>query len=169
MPEIVRSIRGNTYLGIDPGASGGLVALLPDGVVSTCTPKTEADLWRWTCRYGLLANGETPACFAVIEQVNGYVGGAGNPGSAMFKFGTSYGGLRMALVAAGIPFDQVTPGVWQKALGIPSRKRTESKGQWKNRLKAKAQQLFPHVAVTLATADALLIAEYCRRKREGTL
>ncbi len=30
-------------------------------------------------------------------------------------------------------------------------------------------QLFPKVEVTLATADALLIAEYCRRKQTGTL
>ena len=80
----------------------------------------------------------------------------------MFKFGMSYGGLRMALVAAGIPFTAVTPQKWQKALGIPHRERTESKTQWKQRLKRKAEQLFPNHKLTLAISDALLIAHYCR-------
>jgi hypothetical protein len=87
----------------------------------------------------------------------------------MFNFGANYGALRMALTAAGIPFEEVVPGVWQRGLNIPPRKKTEGKTAWKNRLKAKAQQLFPSVKITLATADALLIAEFCRRKHEGLL
>ena len=47
--------------------------------------------------------------------------------------------------------------------------KTESKTEWKNRLKGMAQQLYPDLKVTLATADALLIATYCKRKHEGTL
>lgn len=39
----------------------------------------------------------------------------------------------------------------------------------KNRHKAKAQQLFPAWHITHATADALLIAEYARRKATGQL
>jgi hypothetical protein len=40
-----------------------------------------------------------------------------------------------------------------------------TKTEWKNRLKAKAQQLFPQQSkhITLKTADALLIAEYARK------
>ena len=38
-----------------------------------------------------------------------------------------------------------------------------SKTEWKNKLKAKAQQLFPGEKVTLATCDSLLIAEYGRK------
>lgn len=109
-----------------------------------------------------------PDVFAVIERVSGYVGEA-QPGSAAFKFGQSYGGLRMALVAAGIPFEEVTPQVWQRKMGVTPRRKDESKTAWKNRLKAKAQQLYPGVKVTLATADALLLAEFCRRRQEGRL
>lgn len=109
-----------------------------------------------------------PDVFAVIERVSGYVGEA-QPGSAAFKFGQSYGGLRMALVAAGIPFEEVTPQVWQRKMGVTPRRKDESKTAWKNRLKAKAQQLYPGVKVTLATADALLLVEYCRRRQEGRL
>ena len=154
------------YLGIDPGMGGGL-ATISDGsstlipVDASPMPKTERDIWNWICQ-------TSHAQVAMIEKVQGYIGNA-QPGSAMFKFGMSYGGLRMALIAASIPFEEVTPQKWQKALGIAPRKKNESKGQFKNRLKAKAQQLYPNEKVTLATADALLIATYCKRKHEGTL
>lgn len=149
------------YIGVDPGQSGGLVIIRHDGRVSSCQmPKTERDVWNWC--YNL---NDTDA-IAVIEHVHSM---PGQGVASSFKFGRGYGGLRMALIAANIPFEEVTPQRWQKGLAIPARKKTESKTQFKNRLKAKAQQLFPKVPVTLATADALLIAEYCRRKHEGML
>ena len=157
------------YIGIDPGASGGLAIIglgRMDGVWLKPMPKTERDVYEWLA---LELPSEENHLFAVIEKVGGYVGGNGQPGSAMFKFGMSYGGLRMALIANGIPFDEIAPRTWQKAFGVAPRKKTESKSQFKNRLKAKAQQLFPNQKITLATADALLLAEYCRRKCEGTL
>lgn len=138
----------------------------------TDMPDTEADIWAWISKvgrdYGDRIWDMAPTVHACIEQVGGYVGES-QPGSRAFKFGMSYGGLRMALIAAYIPFEQVVPTVWQKALRIPARKKTESKPRWKARLKAHAQQLFPRETVTLATADALLLAEYCRRKQEGRL
>ena len=157
------------YVGVDPGASGGLVVIGPSGVVAEKMPATEADVWGWVSLLHLdgYLDGPPPEVYAAVEKVGGYVGEA-QPGSAAFKFGLSYGGVRMALTAAGVPFDDVTPQTWQKAFGL-HRGKAESKTAWKNRLKAKAQQLFPGVAVTLATADALLIAEYCRRKHEGRL
>jgi hypothetical protein len=103
-------------------------------------------------------------CFALVERVQGYIGGA-HPGSAMFKFGQSYGAILMALTSLRIPYDTVTPQRWQKTLGIPPRKSTESKVDHKRKIKAKAQMLFPSEHITLKTCDALLIAEYCRRTR----
>lgn len=163
MPHVVRLEESKgVYVGIDPGASGGLATVGAD-LQAVGMPGTELDVWVWM-------SVEPRPEFAVIEKVGGYTQAGGpQPGSAMFKFGQSYGGLRMALVAAGIPFDEVTPQTWQKGLGVTPRGKTESKTQFKNRLKARAQQLFPSVKVTLATADALLIAEFCRRKRTGTL
>ena len=81
----------------------------------------------------------------------------------MFSFGASYGALCMALTAADVRFEEVPPLRWQRGLHIPPRKKSESRTAWKNRLKSKAQQLFPKEYVTLATADALLLAEYCSR------
>jgi hypothetical protein len=61
-------------------------------------------------------------------------------------------------MAAGIPYDLVLPVKWQTAMSC------RTKGD-KNVSKARAQQLFPDVKVTHAIADALLIAEFCRRVR----
>lgn len=159
------------FLGIDPGASGGLAAVDNLGLMACpamSMPSTEADIWSWFNGFQMNIQ-EGLRSHAVIELNTGYVGGAGNPGSSMFKFGRGTGVLIGCLVAAAVPYEEVTPGTWQRALGIPGRKRTEAKGRFKNRLKAKAQQLFPSVKVTLATADALLIAEFCRRKHLGLL
>ena len=142
------------FLGIDPGASGGLAYYLRD-MWAEPMPATESDIWYFF-------DGHRTAAFAVIEKVGGYVAGNPTPGSAMFKFGRSYGGLRMALVAARIGFEEVTPQKWQKEMGL-IRAKSEDNTRWKNRLKQKAQQLFPTANVTLKTADAILIAEYCRR------
>lgn len=155
------------FIGIDPGVSGGVASIWGHSVVMEAMPPTEADIFAWF----LSQKPREINYFAVIEKVGGFIKGNPAPGSAMFKFGVGYGGLRMALIACGIPFEEVTPQKWQKALGITPRdnKGNESKSAFKNRLKAKAQQLFPGEKITLAVADALLIAEYCRRVRQGTL
>jgi len=156
------------WIGIDPGASGGLVVQYNQGsIFAESMPDTEIDIWNWI--EGQSSIHPEIMVFAIIEKVQGYIGSA-QPGSAMFKFGMSYGGLRMALIAAGIPFEECPPQKWQKAMGItPRDSKRESKGEFKNRLKAKASALFPNQKITLATADAFLISEYCRRKRTGTL
>lgn len=155
-------------IGIDPGASGGIAwvdtKILEGGWISiegnhaTPMPKTEGDVWDAIQRLKLVSS----RTFAVVEQLTGFVGEA-VPSHTMFKLGRSYGFLIGCLTAAGVPYELVTPQKWQKELGIPRRDKKESKTQWKNRLKARAQQIFPDIKVTLATADALLIAEYARR------
>ena len=161
MPYSTHGETRKAYMGIDPGASGGLALIDGCEIEAVAMPATERDIWLWVSAEHV--------DFAVIEQNTGYVGGEGNPGSAMFKFGRSAGLLTMALVAAGVPYEEITPGQWQKKLGIPPRKKGEAKGAFKNRLKAEAQRLFPRIPVTLKTADALLLAEYARRKAEGKL
>jgi hypothetical protein len=146
------------FLGIDPGASGGFCLIQPDGVIRpTGMLKTEWAVWEY-----FRALSSLPGVVAVIEKVGGYVGGKGQPGSAMFNFGMSYGGLRMALVASGILFDDVTPQRWMASLDLPPRKKSQSKTEWKNQLKGIAQALYPETRITLSTADAVLLAEYAR-------
>ena len=144
-----------TTIGIDPGQSGG-IAWHEDGEMRVeKMPETISDLWRlidsivdgWGMIYRL---GQTKA---YIEQVHSM---PGQGVASSFKFGRGYGNLEMALTAANIPFERVTPQKWQKAMGCMT------KGD-KNVSKRKAQELFPSLKITHATADATLIAEYGRR------
>jgi len=134
-----------TTIGIDPGTNGG-IAWIQDG--EACVekmPDTLQDLWE------LLRDiASEGICRAYLEQVHS------SPQMGVksaFTFGNGFGHLEMALTAAGIPFERVRPQVWQKALGCMT------KGE-KNVSKRKAQELFPSMKVTHATADALLLAYY---------
>jgi hypothetical protein len=138
-------VAGPSVLGIDPGQSGGIAFIVTTGTAIPM-PKTERDVWE--------AIQETPiGAHAFIERVHSM---PGQGVSSSFKFGQGYGFLRGCLIARGMTFEEVSPAVWQKALGCLS------KGD-KNVTKARAQQLVPHLKITHAIADSLLIAEYGRR------
>lgn len=138
-------------VGVDPGKSGAIAAVCsetrqPVGHIKN--KATDHELCRW-----LKELSEKGRCFAVIEKVHamprqGVV--------STFKFGESYGSLKMLLASQSVPFEEVTPAKWQGALGC------RSKGD-KNVTKRKAQELFPEVKMTHAIADAYLLAEYCRQ------
>jgi crossover junction endodeoxyribonuclease RuvC len=140
------------YIGIDPGVSGGIAALCDDELVLgpprlKLKDATELDIVSWLTYINIAQS------FAVIEQVSS------SPQMGVvsaFTFGQSYGFLRGLLVAMAIPFVPVRPQKWQKAMGCMS-------GGDKNKTKAKAQQLYPGERITHATADALLLATYCRQ------
>ena len=147
------------YIGIDPGVSGG-IAMLNDDAQDYRTikmPTTERDILD---AFAPWFTGGKPSAMAVLERVSS------SPQMGVvsaFTFGRGVGGLRMALTAARIPFDEVTPQRWQQAMGCMSR------GD-KNITKRRAQALFPSwPSITHAIADALLIAEYCRRLNKGLL
>lgn len=143
-----------TYLGLDPGKSGGIAAITPYGHVAHKTPETDKDIFELL--RDLSCDGP---CFAILE----YVSASPQMGvTSSFHFGEGYGKLQMALCVAGIPYERVTPVKWQNAL----RCRT---GGDKNISKAKAQELFPTMTITHAVADALLLAEYCKRLKTGEI
>jgi hypothetical protein len=74
----------------------------------------------------------------------------------------------MGLLASSLPYELATPQKWIKPLGLPPRKKgpkkNSGKTEWKNLLRARAQELFPQLKVTLWMADSLLIAHYLRSK-----
>lgn len=181
MPKIPKTktetIFTRVYIGIDPGQAGGLVALYSDGKIYDDSvspmPETEKEIWEWFV--GFSEAYSATSCVAVIEKVHSM---PDQGVASSFKFGMGYGALRMVLIAAGVSFEEVDPRAWQKALGIPPRKKEETKPQFKLRLLKLAQQLYPSLPLwsekkakgrMLAVADALLIAEFCKRKHEGKL
>ena len=143
------------YIGIDPGKGGGLAFISSDGFVGCIAmPESDRELYDYLRDYG---GGH--ACYAVIEHV-GPMPGQGV--TSMFTFGQQFGRVKMACAALAIPFELVRPQKWQKELGLRSSKK-EAYTDRKKRLKLAAERLWPGAKVTLKTADALLLAEYCRR------
>lgn len=144
-----------TIIGIDPGKSGGIAWITTHGPVAEKMPETLADLWdlidNIADKGGTMRHAEPVTAYIEVVHSSPQMGV-----KSAFTFGNSYGHLEMALTAAEIPFERVRPQQWQKTMGCLT------KGD-KNVSKRKAQELFPSLKITHATADALLIAEYGRR------
>lgn len=138
------------YFGIDPGKSGAIAAVWADGVPYSkfaAGDSTEADVADYLMSFDLTG------ARAVIEKVSS----SPQMGvTSAFTFGRSYGFLRGVLAAAKVPYIEVSPQRWQKAM------ECMTKGD-KRITKQKAQQLWPSVKITHRNADALLLAEYGRR------
>lgn len=146
-----------TLVAIDPGASGG-IAWQQDGEKACCIamPQTEGDLITF-----LRERDAQPTFY--LENLVKHMGG-GIPGSAMAVYASNWGFLKGAIQRGGDPLHLVAPAKWQTALSLGNSKRHKNKGAWKNHLKAEAQRLYPHLAVTLKTADALLILAYAKQQ-----
>jgi Holliday junction resolvasome RuvABC endonuclease subunit len=142
----------NKYiLGIDPGLSGGIA------LISIDNPYTDYFTYsRTTMTEKDVIDEISSSCFIIEKAYLEKVHSMPRDGSASaFKFGKDYGMYLGILMTAKIPFQEVTPQVWQRSL------KCLSKGD-KNVTKRKAQQLFTKQKITHAVADALLIAEYGR-------
>ena len=147
-----------TTIGIDPGINGGIAWIDERGrPCAEKMPDTLADLWELVenIAIGLQCPYECRPVWvkAYIEQVHS------SPQMGVksaFTFGQGFGHLEMALTASSIPFERVRPQAWQKVMGCLT------KGD-KNVSKRKAQELFPSLKITHATADSLLIAAYGTR------
>lgn len=116
--------RTPTYVGIDPGLSGAVVMLPPNGEprgVSTPVYKTGKGSKRAYLETGMdeLFRGLDPALtFVVLERAHAM---PGQGVSSSFKNGEGYGLWRGILVAHRIPFQVVSSSVWHRALckGVP--------------------------------------------------
>ena len=152
-------------LGIDPGLSGAIAFLGPDGTVEVIDMPTLA------LRRGGKAKRELDLIalarmfdervstirHAFVEQV-GAMPGQGI--ASMFAFGKAYGALLGVLSANFIPMTTVSPVVWKKALAVPAGK---------DAARARASQLLPRSAYLWpltkhdGRAEAALIALYGER------
>ncbi len=148
-----------TIVAIDPGMSGGMAVRWFNKTDCWPMPETEGDLLERLREFKSLAGLEGDEVVWVLEEVSGFAGKA-QPGSAMFRFGEHFGFIKGAVQALEIRLVLVRPQVWQKGFGLGTASACASKSEWKNKLKAEAQRRFPHLNVTLKTADALLILEH---------
>jgi len=142
-----------TICGIDPGKSGAIAVIDGSGVVvetfvDSSIGNTIKDVL--TGRDGV---------YVYLEKVHSFP----NQGvSSSFAFGRAFGEIIGCLDALEIPYEFVSPQKWQKGLGLPKKK--DGATEHKRALKILAQQRFPKQKPTLKTADALLIADYGRKR-----
>jgi len=140
-------------LAIDPGANGGLALL------------TSEDILVWPMPEGMTAQidmirsiaATTFNLRAVVEKVGFHR--PGNSATATATFARHVGHLEAALYCLGVPVEQVAPGVWQKHLG----EMPKDKADRKRAIKEAMARRYPHLTVTLKTADALGILTWATR------
>lgn len=169
MPEIKQLIA------IDPGKTGAIAyRLFGEDAQVIKMPGTLTDVWAALKK----SKGEELPCNVrgMIEDVHG----SPDMGvTSAFTFGYSSGSLRMGLVALEVPHKTMSPQKWQPAIiGAPNhpkipkempekeKKRIRAKRRQvrKNRIKEVVQALYPHLRVTLATADALAMLHYLEKE-----
>lgn len=152
------------YIGIDPGASGGIVSLMtaPIGTVlvtiSAWKTIDEAYSNLQLCNeYG------ASKMIACIENVHAF---PTDGRSSAFKFGKNAGQWEGLLTGLNIPFYHVVPHKWMSFYEVMPKEKKERK----NRLKAIANRELVSIGssdrATLKTADAMLIANYSKRSYE---
>ncbi|WP_161795366.1 hypothetical protein [Xanthomonas sp. MUS 060] len=157
-------------IGIDPGLSGALAALI-DGEAGPIIDMPTAQVGDWReidARAVAVWIREQRAAHpaaqvsACIEKVGAR---PGDGGTSAFRFGDTYGGLRAVLQVLGISYTRVIPAVWKRRFGLL--------GQEKDAARQLALQRFPTAAAALkrkkddGRADALLIALYHENTEQG--
>ena len=149
-------------LGIDPGKNGGLATIHPNEATVAMTLETEsANLVDQLREMNDEARMENYTVQCAIEEPPRYTG-RNLPGSTIAVLFSCYGILLGAALAFRWTVHTVRPQTWQKDLRL-GNKKDHTPGKWKSHLKSEAIKKFPHVRVTNANADALLIALWCRK------
>ena len=160
-------------IGIDPGKNGFISVIGESGTIvyfSIPLINTEVDLYELN---GILRPfGMSDNVHCVIEDVHAIFGSAAK---ATFNFGWIVGVLEALLVAHGIPYTKVKPKDWQKEMweGIPKQTKANGRTDTKAMSLLAAKRLFPNEDLRATErskvahdgkVDALLLAEYARRK-----
>lgn len=154
----------NLFLGIDPGINGGLAIVGGDSVITSVMPATENELnVRELASFLMEHAPQIKHC--VLEHVWSQPGTAAG---ASFKFGKVNGLIEAVLVMLNIPYTMVIPRTWMKVMHEGTSKSLDTKA----RGFLVCQRLFPDVNLIQprcrkqhdGVSDALLMAEYCRRK-----
>jgi hypothetical protein len=148
------------YLGVDPGMTGAVAVIWESGGIDVRDFETLDALV-------LVRDVEIQNSIAFVEKVHLMKGqGISSGGKFMKATGRVIGWIE----ALGIPYEEITPQKWQKIV-FDSGTRT---GDNKADSLAMARKLFPSMIDRLKRkkdhnrADALLIAEACRRSSTKT-
>lgn len=160
-------------IGIDPGKNGFICYFLDEHIRYISIPLINKEVDIHKLNDELLLLGIFSDAHCVIEDVHAILGSSAK---ATFNFGWIVGILEAFLVAYQIPYTKVKPKEWQKEMhqGIPKISKQGKHGtDTKAMSLLAAKRLFPNEDLTATErsvkphdgkVDALLLAEYCRRK-----
>jgi hypothetical protein len=156
-----------TYIAIDPGVNGGIA--WGATALSSCMgmPDSDTEIAEEIQRLAEMDDvllRIRPGIKCIIEDVPKYVGEK-LPGSKIFPLAFNCGLVRGIAVSLRMPVILVRPQDWQKHFRLGTKGDTSGTTEWKNKLKAEAQRRYPHLKVTLKTADALLLLAYAQEKQ----
>ena len=151
--------RERISIGIDPGAAGAIAAINDrKQILYLSTYSKEGYIFMLRA----LQQEHPEAEFACCLEHVGAMPGQGVV--SMFKFGENFGWIQGVLETLGIPFELVRPQKWKKEFSITSDKNTSVE---------VCRRLFPDAKLKKTDrcrkdddglAEALLMAEYARRK-----
>lgn len=158
-------------IGIDPGATtGGIAIMLDHGEVMMLweMPSIVELVYEFTA----LKAGADSSLFAYVEKAQAF---PGQGVVSMFNYGLGYGQILGVLGALEIPYELIHPRVWSKEMLTGTSEPVQSKKLKKDKSRniEAARRLFPSLPELRAKkpdsgiVDALLIAEYGRRRRQG--
>lgn len=149
------------YYGIDCGVSGGIAQIKNRNDISLysfkdCTIKDIVGL------FSMIFGNDGDERFVIVERVHA-MPSKFRGCSTSWTLAESFSVVRTLLAVEEVPYELVLPQTWQKAMRCKFDKSVNYTKR-KKLLMTEAQSLFPNLQdITRDTADALLIAEYCRR------
>ena len=146
-----------TIIAVDPGVSGGLAIKQDDLIELHSMPETLSEMHR------ILADNRTKDSEIYIEDIPKFTG-KNIPSSTTAVLFQSMGRLEGIAIALGYSLHRIPPKMWQEPLGLGKAKDCANSSEWKRKLKNKAQELYPHLDVTLKTSDALLILDHAKKQ-----
>lgn len=150
------------YIGIDPGQKGGIALVDSAGLALEyeAMPPTTCGVIYLLDQYSRMARNldATPAMVIELAQPMPKQGGV-----SAFTYGRHFGMFEPGAVFLSMPYHEVRPAIWKKAMGLNSEKVNSI---------LLCERLFPTVNLIRprctkahdGIAEALLIAEWGRRQ-----
>ena len=142
-----------TGVGIDPGRSGAIAVIAPDGYWGVIDmPAADLSI------YEALRKICSSSCVVALEKQNHRGLYDKLSGSALTTFMSHYGALQMALAVLQVEPMLVNPKTWQAALLGPL-----VKGETKDAAMEYAQRNIPKLKIKKSQADAVCLALYAQQ------
>ena len=149
-------MKDTAYLGVDPGLSGAIAAIINNNVRVFDCPETIPEM-------AAIVKPYKDNSQVLIEKVNAFYKSSAK---SAFTFGSNFGAWQAIFASFQIPYEFITPRQWQKQMFDSAKKVEDTKRQSFER----AMRLYPNIELKTkrgkildGRCDALLIATLRQR------